>query len=54
VIVRNTNDAMMAPIAGSDGIYVWRVSSVRRSVLCWRVWQEFGFSSCENVLALFS
>jgi hypothetical protein len=28
---------------------VWRESGVRRSVLCWCVWQESGFSRREDV-----
>jgi hypothetical protein len=31
------------------GVCVWRESGVRRSVLCWRVWQESGFSRSEDV-----
>jgi hypothetical protein len=34
----------------SGGVRVWRESGVRRSVLCWCVWQESGFSRCEDVL----
>jgi hypothetical protein len=31
------------------GVCVWRESGVRRSVLCWSVWLESGFRSCEVV-----
>jgi hypothetical protein len=46
---RNTNEAMVAPMVGSGGICVWRESGVRRSVLCWCVWQESDFSRREDV-----
>jgi hypothetical protein len=43
---------MMAPVVGSGGVCVWRESGIRRSVLCWCVWQEFGFSRREDVFTL--
>jgi hypothetical protein len=43
---------MAAHMVGSDGVCVWRESGVRRSVLCWRVWQESGFSRREDVFTL--
>jgi hypothetical protein len=46
---RNANEAMVAPMLGSGGIYVWRESGVRRSVLCRYFWQESGFSRHEDV-----
>jgi hypothetical protein len=48
LVTRNTNEAMVAPTVGSGGACVWRESVVRRSVLCWCVWQEFGFSRRED------
>jgi hypothetical protein len=36
-------------MAGYGGVCVWRESVVRRSVLCWCVWQESGFSRREDV-----
>jgi hypothetical protein len=41
---------MVAPMVRSGGVYVWRESGVRRSVLCWCVWQESGFRCREDVL----
>jgi hypothetical protein len=40
LVVRNANEAMMVLVVGSG---VWR------SVLCWCVWQESGFSRCEDL-----
>jgi hypothetical protein len=37
VAARNANEAMVAPMAGSCGVCVWREPAVRRSVLCWCV-----------------
>jgi hypothetical protein len=34
---------------GSGGDCFWLDSGVRRSVLCWCVWQESGFSRREDV-----
>jgi hypothetical protein len=42
VVARNANE--VAPMVGSDGVCDWRGSGVRRSVLCWCVWQKSGFS----------
>jgi hypothetical protein len=36
-------------MVGSDGVWVWRESGVRLSVLCLCVWQESGFSRSEDV-----
>jgi hypothetical protein len=30
----------VVPVVGSGGDCVWRESGVRRSVLCWCIWQE--------------
>jgi hypothetical protein len=49
VAARNANEDVVAPMVGSGGVSVWRVSGVRRSVLCWCVWQESGFSCREDV-----
>jgi hypothetical protein len=43
---RNANEAIVAPVVGSGGSLK---SVVRRSVLCWFVWQESGFSRREDV-----
>jgi hypothetical protein len=45
------NEAMVAPMVGAGGVCVWRECGVRRSVLCWCVWQESGFSRREDVFA---
>jgi hypothetical protein len=50
VVARNANDAMV----GSGGICVRRESGVRRSVLCWCVWQEPGFSRREDVFTFYA
>jgi hypothetical protein len=49
LVATNANEAMVAPMVGSGGVFDWRESGVRRSVLCWCVWQEFGFSRREDV-----
>jgi hypothetical protein len=51
-IAVNANEAMVAPMVGSDGVCVWRESGVRQSVLCWCVWQESGFSRREGVFTI--
>jgi hypothetical protein len=48
LVVRNANEALVAPTVGSGGVYVWRESGVRRSVLCLCIWQESGFSRRED------
>jgi hypothetical protein len=35
VVARNVNEAMVAPVVGSDGVYIWRKSGIRS--------QAFGF-----------
>jgi hypothetical protein len=40
----------VARVVGSRGVSFWRESGVKRSVLCWCVWQESGFSRREDVL----
>jgi hypothetical protein len=40
---------MVAPVVGSGGVCVWQESVVRLPVLRLRVWQESGFSQCEDV-----
>jgi hypothetical protein len=50
LVARNTNEAMVTLVVGSGGVCVWRDSGVRRSVLCWCVWQESGFSHREDVI----
>jgi hypothetical protein len=42
---------MMAPVVGSGGFCVWREAGVRRSVLCWCVWEESGLSDCQYVFS---
>jgi hypothetical protein len=49
VAARYAKEAMVAPMVGYGGVCVWREPGVRRSVLCWCVWQESGFSRRENV-----
>jgi hypothetical protein len=50
LIARNVNGTMVSPVVGSGGVYVLRESGgVRRSVLCWCVWRESGFSRREDV-----
>jgi hypothetical protein len=49
LVVRNANEAVAARVAGSGGIYVWRESGVRGSVLCWCVLEESRFSRREDV-----
>jgi hypothetical protein len=39
-------------MVGSGGVCVLRESGVRRPVLCWCVWQEFGFNRREGVFTL--
>jgi hypothetical protein len=36
LVARNVNEAMV----GCGGVCVWLESAVRRSVLCWCVWEE--------------
>jgi hypothetical protein len=36
-------------MVGSRGVCVWRESGVRRSVLCWCIWQESDSSHREDV-----
>jgi hypothetical protein len=50
LVARNSNEVTVAPMVGSGGVYVCLGSGVRRSVLCWFVWQESGFSRREDVL----
>jgi hypothetical protein len=45
VVARIANEAMV----GSGGVCVWWESGIRRSVLCWCVWQECDFSRREDV-----
>jgi hypothetical protein len=33
---------------GSGGVCVWQESGVRRSVFCWFILQESGFSRCKD------
>jgi hypothetical protein len=47
-----TNKAMMAPVMGSGEVCVWRESGVRQSILCWCIWQGYGFSRREDVFTL--
>jgi hypothetical protein len=49
VVAAMANEAMVAPVVGSGGVCIRRESGVRRSVLCWCVWQESCFSRCEDV-----
>jgi hypothetical protein len=49
LVARNANHAMVAPMVGSGEVCFWLESGVRRSVLCWCVWQESGFSRREDV-----
>jgi hypothetical protein len=49
LVARNADEAVAAPVVGSGGVCVWRESEVRRSVLCWCVWQESGFGRLEDV-----
>jgi hypothetical protein len=52
LVARNANEVMVVPIVGSGGVCVWWESGVWRSVLCWCVWQESGFSRREDVFTL--
>jgi hypothetical protein len=40
---------MVAPMVESCGVCLRRESAVRRSLLCWCVWQESGFSRREEI-----
>jgi hypothetical protein len=42
----------VVPILESGGVCVWWESGVRRSVLCWCIRQESGFSCREDVFTL--
>jgi hypothetical protein len=48
LVARNANETIVAPVVGSGGVCVWECG-VRRSVLCWCVWQESGLSRREDV-----
>jgi hypothetical protein len=48
-VVRNANRAVVVPTVGSDGVCLWPKSGVRRSVLFWCVWQEYGGIRREHV-----
>jgi hypothetical protein len=49
---RYENEAMVAPVVVSGGVYVWRESRVRRSFLGCCVWRESDFSRREDVFRL--
>jgi hypothetical protein len=49
---RSANEAIVDPMVGSAGVYVWREYGVRWSVLRWFVWWESGSSLCEGVFTL--
>jgi hypothetical protein len=46
---KNSKGAMVVSMVGSGGVCVRQESGVRRSVLCWCVWQESGFGRREDV-----
>jgi hypothetical protein len=48
-VIKNANEPMVLPAVGSGGVCVWHEYGVRRSVLCWCVWQKCGFSRCKDV-----
>jgi hypothetical protein len=52
VTARKENKAMVAPMVGSGEVCVWLESGVRRPVLCWCVWQGYGFIRHEDVFTL--
>jgi hypothetical protein len=52
LVARNENEASVAPTVGYGKVCVWRESRVKRSVLCWRVSQESGFSRSEDVFTI--
>jgi len=51
LVARNANVTVVAPMVACGGVCVSWESAVRRSVLCWYVWQGSGFSSHEDVFA---
>jgi hypothetical protein len=51
LVARNSSEAMVTPMVGYGGVCDWRESEVRRSVLCWCLWQESGFSRREDVFS---
>jgi hypothetical protein len=52
LVARNVNEAMVAPMMVSGGVCIWRESGIKRSGLCFYVWQESVFSRSENVFTL--
>jgi hypothetical protein len=40
----------VVPMVARGRVCVWQEYRVRRSVLCWCVWEESGLSGSENVL----
>jgi hypothetical protein len=49
LVARNAKEAMVTPGVGSGGVCVGGSLESCGRVLCWCVWQESGFSRCENV-----
>jgi hypothetical protein len=39
-------------MVGSEGVWVWRESGVRRSVLCWCICHESSFNRREDVFII--
>jgi hypothetical protein len=52
VVSRNVNVSVMASVVGFGGVCIWREFVIRRLALCWRAWQESGFSRREDVSTL--
>lgn len=52
LVARNSYKVMVTPMMVSGGVCVCRTSGIRRSVLWLCFWQEFGFSSYEDVYTL--
>jgi hypothetical protein len=42
LVAGNTNEAVVECMVGSRGVWSWPESGIRRSVLCWCVWQKSG------------
>jgi hypothetical protein len=49
LVARNANVAMVALTVGYGGVCSLKEYGVRRSVLCWYVWQEPVFRRSEDV-----
>jgi hypothetical protein len=49
VVARNANEATAEPMVENDGVCFLPKSGDKRSVLCWCIWQESGFSRREDV-----